>query len=109
MQTTPSRMPAHAPTPNSVPFSSVRKNSTGPVSHGRPISSAPTVGPHSRAASEMTATSTGGTASLSRRSIAVVLLSRFFFQNRERDTYRRFPQKRWMRLQASSSACVEAA
>ena len=75
MHTTPSSMPAQAPTPNATPLSSVRKNSTGPVSHGRPMSSAPMVGPHSRAASEMTATSTGGTTNLSSKSIGLVLLS----------------------------------
>ena len=41
----------------------------GPVIHGRPISSAPTVGPHSRTASEMTATRIGGTAILRRKSM----------------------------------------
>ena len=69
MHTTPSSMPAQAPTPKSVPLSTARKYSTGPVSHGRPMRSAPTVGPHQRAASETTATRIGDTAILRRSSI----------------------------------------
>jgi hypothetical protein len=69
MHTTPSSMPVQARTPKSAPLSMARKNSTGPVSHGSPISSAPIVGPHQRAASETTATRIGDTAILRRRSI----------------------------------------
>ena len=69
MHTTPSSMPAQAPTPKAVPLSMARKYSTGPVSHGSPMRSAPIVGPHQRAASETTATRIGDTAILRRRSI----------------------------------------
>src|SRR5581483_2580123 len=67
--TTPSSTPVQAPTAKSIPLSRARNTSTGPVIHGRPMSSAPMVGPHQRAASDMTATSTGGTAILNRRSM----------------------------------------
>src|SRR6185436_18272217 len=67
MQITPSWMPAHAATAKSPPLSRARKNSTGPVIHGRPISRPPTVGPQRRAASDITATSIGGTVILRRK------------------------------------------
>src|SRR5215468_2655431 len=69
MHTTPSSMPALAVTANSPPLSRPRKNSTGPVIHGRPISKPPTVGPQRRAASDMAATRIGGTATLRRKNI----------------------------------------
>src|SRR6186713_1916117 len=70
MQTTPSWMPELAATANSPPLSRPRKNSTGPVIQGRPISRPPTVGPQRRAASDISATRIGGTAILRRKSIA---------------------------------------
>src|SRR5689334_20685001 len=68
-QTTPSSIPVQAPIAKSMPLSSARKTSTGPVIQGMPTSSPPTVGPHQRAASEAMATSRGGIMILKNRSI----------------------------------------
>jgi hypothetical protein len=74
MAHTASTAPRAAPTRKSSPLSSPRKNTTGPVIQGNPMMSPPNVAPHRRAASVITATSTGGTEILSSSASNVIRL-----------------------------------